>query len=593
MNGSYYNVGAFLVVGTSMLFAQPDSASVNLHLERAPSPTGPWIQLRADGLADSGDGGLLDPMSDSEAFYRLRINEKDPQGGPLGLPLSAIDPMVLEVAIERLDSLRPEEPDWVDAALGPVVTPIYNPAHREGREPAWFEFKVVPGAAPRLGLSSGPGGFPQSSPHLPELERGYILVSSGRQDEPVPQYATDGPTPAERLRFLARTTNIRMVRYSESFWVAENGKGDPVATLGSTPFMVGPAAAEIAGVAFGVEVEEGRITSIDEVPPIPTAPFESYGAFRKDYVEGVVPKMIREYQAAFGRMEWDLRNEKMPEVVRVPVKDEVLVLEETRFRTADVDEDIAEVMVNSKGGLNILGLTDGLTLLTTVRADGVLGLYALVVGDPEQIIQPAGWTSWTTYYGASCAEIPKYDQEWDLAGTCNDGWSGCGPTAWAMFYGYWDSKGVSNLIAGGTPWSNNSAVRDLIGAVFDYCNTWCTAINSQAATNPWDMYKGYRWAGDRGEGISYSTRWALPYTSSSPRNKAREAIRDRDRPAIVGTGYLAHYPFAYGYRYRQYKWAGITWDTERQWKVNQGWGSSSCEWVSASSCWFGMNARCY
>lgn len=594
MNKPFLHLGLAWAVSSAVLLAQPSPESANLRLERAPSPTGPWILLPADELPDSGDGGLVDPASSSEAFYRLRIDLKDPQGGPLGLPLGAVAPAVLEVAMERLDSLRPEEPDWVEAGLAPVVTPIYNPAHREGREPAWFEFKVIPGAAPRTGLNSAPEGFKQSPPKLPELELGYLLVSSGDQDEPVPQYATGGPTPSERLRLLAKTTHLRIVRYSESFWVAENGKGDPLATLGSTPFAISPTALEIAGVAFGVEVEEGKLVSQDEVPPIPTAPFESYDAFRKDYVEGALPKRIREYQAAFGKMEWGVRNEKMPEVVRVPVKEQTIVLEQTRFRSADLDEPIADVAVNSNGGLVILGLVDGLTLLTAVRADGALQLYALVVGDPEQLIQPAGWTSWTTYYGASCAQIPPYDQEWDLAGTCNDGWSGCGPTAWAMFYGYWDNnRGANNLIAGSTPWSNNAAVRDLIGAVFDYCDTWCTAISGQAATNPWDMHDGYRWASERGEGISISSRWSLPYTSSSPRNKAIGAIRDSDRPAIVGTGYLSHYPLAYGYRYRKYRWAGITWDTERQWKVNQGWGSSSCGWVSASGCWFGMNARCY
>ncbi|MCB1125187.1 MAG: hypothetical protein KDM81_01735 [Verrucomicrobiae bacterium] len=594
MKRRYRYTSALGAFGISILMAQPAPTSVNLHLEKAASTQGPWSLLPADGLADSGDGGLLDPESGSEAFYRLRIDQKDPQGGPLGLPLAAVEPASLKVALERLDSLRPEEPDWLDAELGPVVTPIYSPAFQGGREPAWFEFKVVPGPAPRVGLNSTAGGFPQSPPVLPELERGYLLVSSGNHDEPVPQYATQGPTPTERLRYLARTTHIRVVRYSESFWVAEDGDGAALATLGSTPFKLDPAIGEVAGTAFGVEVEDGKVVSLDPVPELSTGPFESYESFRKDYLEGAVPKMIREYQAAFGKMEWDLRDDQMPEAVRVPVKDQVTVLEGTRFRSAGVEaEEVAEVTPNAKGGLDILGLVDGVTLLTAIRADGSVALFALVVGDPAQRIQLAGWTSWTTYYGASCAEIPPYYQEWDLAGTCNNGWSGCGPTAWAMFYGYWDSKGVSNLIAGGTPWSNNDAVRDLIGVVFDDCNTWCTSINSQAATNPWDMYKGYHWAVDRGEGISYSTRWCVPYTSSSPRNKAIAAIRDHDRPAIVGTGYFAHYPFAYGYRYRKYKWAGITWDTERQWKVNQGGGSSSCEWVSASSCWYGMDARCY
>ena len=122
-------------------------------------------------------------------------------------------------------------------------------------------------------------------------------------------------------------------------------------------------------------------------------------------------------------------------------------------------------------------------------------------------------------------------------------------------------------------------------------HSWCTLINGQAATNPWDMSNGWRYVPGRC-GISMSTNWCIPYTSWSPRIRARDAIR-MGRPAIVGTGYFAHYPFAYGYRYRRYRALGITWDTQRQWKVQPGWGGrADCGWYNANSCWFGMNGYC-
>ena len=81
--------------------------------------------------------------------------------------------------------------------------------------------------------------------------------------------------------------------------------------------------------------------------------------------------------------------------------------------------------------------------------------------------------------------------------------------------------------------------------------------------------------------------------SSGPRNRAKASICDDGRPAIVGIGFYAHYPFAYGYRHRQYTVWGVTWKTDRQWKVAMGWGGSSCSWVNANDCWYGTRGRCF
>ena len=582
--------------GATSLMAQSAPTSAHLHLERAPALTGPWTVLRADQLPPSGDGGLLDPLLPGAAFYRLRIDLQDPQGGPLGLPLDAVDPVLLQIAKEHLESLRPEIPEWQEARLAPVVTPVYDPAVHDGRKPAWLEFKVISTAGARISAAAVTKGFAQSPPLLPEADLGFLLVATGEHDEPLPQYATRGLTPCEQLRRRAGTANIRIVRYSASFWVAENGKGDAVATLGSTPIRYGPALLELAGLDFGGEIEDGKPIQMDKVPPIATGAFQSYQDFRNDYLKGAVPMRLRKYQGAFGKLEWGLHNDQLPPQLDVPLKEAVVVLGKYHFRNAEVEDDeLARVDLNPKGGLNILGRMRGTTLLTTVRADGTLEYYVLAVDIEAMDFQSnAHWTSWTTYYGGSCADIPLYVQEWGLWGACTHGWSGCGPTAWAMFYGYWDHRGVHDLIPGeDTPWSNNDAVRDLIQTVFDYTDTWCTHNDAQAATNPWNMHEGYRWASHQGEHIHASYRWSLPYASSRPRKKAIAAIKDHHRPAIVGIGYYAHYPLAYGYKYRKRKWGRITLKTERRWKVNMGWGSRDCNWVSAKSCWFGMDAYCY
>lgn len=238
------------------------------------------------------------------------------------------------------------------------------------------------------------------------------------------------------------------------------------------------------------------------------------------------------------------------------------------------------------------GSLDGTTFMTVIDEDREIHYYVLVVGEP---IEQLGWQPWHTEAAlGACALIPHYWQVYDLVGCCPDGASGCGPTAWAMFYAFWDLQGVRNLIGGSefTPFTVNSDVGHCIRRCFDLTGCWCTAIRGQAATNPWQMDDGDAYAAERGESITASMNWSVPLTSIAPRRVARDAIR-MGRPAIVGTGFFQHYPMAYAYRYRRYRAGGITWWTQIQWKVYQAWDpEDACEWVDATTCWFGMNGRC-
>ena len=82
----------------------------------------------------------------------------------------------------------------------------------------------------------------------------------------------------------------------------------------------------------------------------------------------------------------------------------------------------------------------------------------------------------------------------------------------------------------------------------------------------------------------------MPYLSPGSVGKARDSIQ-AGRPSIIGLGFYWHYPLAYGYKSRSYKLLGITWDTQRYFKCNMGWGGSSPEWRNGSSVWFGTNGR--
>jgi len=575
------------IAGYVSVSAQPDPTALHLHIEKASTLAGPWETVSPQDMPDTGDGGMVDLMDGSTVFYRMQIEQADQAGGPLGVPLALVPADVRAIAKEYLESLSEEEPDWHKARLGGVVVPVYNPAVGGGQNPAWYEFRVV--AADDGEEEPLPMGFEQGSPPLePFADLGYILVTVGRHDVPVPQYATRGMPPSERLRRLSKDGTVRIVRYMDCFWVAEDGNGNQLGSLGSTPYKMPAAILDYAGMSMGTEVVDNELIWNDPKPDITPEPYQDYADFKNDYLTSPVYAFLRQAGAAQAAMSWAAIDDTDPPLIQVPLNQQTLILGSTKIRAFDLEDELnAQVWIRPQGGLYVQGSVDEQTQLTVVDENYQVSCYVLQIGTP---VEPMGWTSWTTHYAGGCGDLPRYTQERNLSGCCNPGYSGCGATAWAIFYGYWDSRGAPRLIGGtgATPYTNNDDVRDCIRRVFTLAESWCT-INGQAATNPWDMEKGRIWASERLQVMSILCYWTVPYTTSRPRNTARDAIRHHGRPSIVGTGYFAHYPMAYGYRERRYRTPGVTWRTQREWKVYQGWGSSECEWVNANPGWFGMN----
>ncbi|WP_152532173.1 hypothetical protein [Leptolyngbya sp. Heron Island J] len=75
------------------------------------------------------------------------------------------------------------------------------------------------------------------------------------------------------------------------------------------------------------------------------------------------------------------------------------------------------------------------------------------------------------------------------------------------------------------------------------------------------------------------------------RDKAIASIRDNKTPVIIGTGWLSHYPLAFGYAVRKRIvtkcFFGCWKETEyiQTFCVNQGWPGPGHDWVPAST-WF-------
>jgi subtilisin family serine protease len=203
--------------------------------------------------------------------------------------------------------------------------------------------------------------------------------------------------------------------------------------------------------------------------------------------------------------------------------------------------------------------------------------------------KPSGWGSYTTYYAGTWSDQRKYEQRFLSSEGC---YTGCGGVAWAMLYGWFDYKGMADLIA---PSGTGNATDYLNGyaalcvyTTRGYINSYC--VGKSCATNPWDMPDGYKWASiDRGVHYSIPTTYSIPcFPWKGCRNQAIQSIRYGGKPAIIGLWCTsAHYCVAYGYRYRYYTLAGVIVDTDHDFKCNLGWGGSP-SWETGSV-WYGNN----
>src|SRR5438094_5554400 len=81
------------------------------------------------------------------------------------------------VAVRFFEEMRPDFNEWQDARVADIGIPLYRP---DIREPAYYEFPVIRGSA---GVAAG-----------------FIVVSTGAHDYPIPQWSTNGHTYVRRLR---------------------------------------------------------------------------------------------------------------------------------------------------------------------------------------------------------------------------------------------------------------------------------------------------------------------------------------------------------------------------------------------------------
>ena len=253
---------------------------------------------------------------------------------------------------------------------------------------------------------------------------------------------------------------------------------------------------------------------------------------------------------------------------------------------------------------------DGQEIFLPLIAKDQGGVVSSAVLAPQAI--DGSWSSWTYYWAGSHSNQRLYSQiPSSHAINTSSCWSGCGGTAWAMLFGWADKQAAlgnsywsprwglyrqnggkgSNAVA---PSTMDDGVRNMTWEIRNDVGTWC-AFGS-GPTNPWDMDEASEYFKGR-TGTKLSTHYnVLGIQEGRLREYARNSIRDRNTPAIIGTGWLTHYPLAYGYAWRKRrvrKCFIFCWNEtqyNRSFYVNQGWGGSGNGWVSAGT-WFAGEIR--
>lgn len=215
------------------------------------------------------------------------------------------------------------------------------------------------------------------------------------------------------------------------------------------------------------------------------------------------------------------------------------------------------------------------------------------LGERVPAVGPADWSAWSYWYAGGTNEQCSYGQ-WTENGCA----VGCGPVAWAMLIGWvdrratWDwrwrnQRGMYRQNGGyGTdvmaPIGQDYGVYQIIRELRSRLGTWC--ITGSGATWPWDMSRASGYLAYRSPGYVRTFYNAAGVADAGCSAQVEASIKYLGTPAIMGTGWLTHYPLGFIFAQRQQQ---VLWWTEYQkwvW-VNQGWWGYDNTWVDAGS-WF-------
>ena len=285
---------------------------------------------------------------------------------------------------------------------------------------------------------------------------GYILVSLTIADTPVPEFADRGPTKVERLLGKVHGgDSIKPMRFDGGLVMAEDQNGELVGSIGNEPFYIDPKVLTVAGREFPGFADDTGGQGGDS-PKFGGQRFESYKELKSEFVKGPLFQFLRNERARQAKPQWTVVHGG-PTVFQVVVQKTSRVLAEQKVQQATLDNpDLASLkFVPGGAGVSLTGVQLGGTILRVEFTDGTTDNFIVLVSKTaEAPVLPAAladWGPWSYSYAGSWGDQRRYTQFNSDPLMCTSGANGCGPTGWAMLYGWWDLRGSRRLM-GTPPW---------------------------------------------------------------------------------------------------------------------------------------------
>jgi len=522
---------------------------------------------------------------------------------------------LLEDQVEQ----QAESPTWTPgASFDPVVRVLYR---IDMNTPAYYEFRVA----------------------VEGERRGYVVVSSGDHDFPIPHWNFEGNSPTELLDDQVGGVEIGRYYKLDLTYVAEDPNGNILAKLGNLPLKfesdqdleelaenAEPESANEEGTAtvdnILPEEEEGsRLLKKEEDAPYEEVPWgvtdeEAWVALKAD--GGNNSRFVSKSLKKAAAEDWDTDNlaDTYGEGLIVGQTLEVALL----FPDAAIHVSgrgakhvSTEVEFDNDTGHQVLHVvaneadeTEELPLRVRINYGNgrmedipfVIVPESEVPGDRRNL---GSWTSWTYFWADYGQRL--YDQ---FLGSPNTStcYSGCGATAWAMLFGwvdyranydskwshYWCAYRDKGYWAGSdvvAPYSMDDGVKLMTWKIRNKIGTYCDGNTGRTARG--DMSDAYLYLKGTGCHWDIETDWNDYEYSDDIRVTAMNHIVYDRTPVIVAD--FNHYPLAYGYAWRKRTVRKcillICWnETEynRSFYVNNGWGDASLNgWISAKTTFAG------
>ena len=579
--------------------------------------------------SDIVGGGIVVQREGERGMFRLQIASRyeawGDQSNPAPIPVEQLPEHALRLADDMLTNLRgaswqepiPEGEEELpegtgddgaidsDTVLPAFAYPIFDPAINEGLEPAYFEFPLV-----RAGRVAGDL---EPNPLLPNGPRpiggecglGFIRVSNSRQIEPVAAFATSGKSPVEELLQSLGGQTARPVLYNAGYLAGENPAGELIAAIGNHPFDVDiepfmqliESGGSYSG-SDGDEEDPGEFPGYEGEP----RRFASYQEFKDHHLNSPVLQYSRDRRAELAQRKWETQVDgNFPQTETIEVNETRNLLDGQNVIGININNDhrVAVDIVGGGGGISVTGLAVGDTLITAEISDGPpIEIIVLVTEPGARVVRSGNWTQLPyRYIGSRDWYRPvRYWQYENYSSLCRNGFSGCGPTAWAILYAHWDRNGVPQAMgdpnrADAPQSSTDGADLACVDYVSDQVSLWCDAFwSGQGLTWPWNLNRGANWGRQRGANIISRYTWGAVWGDAGARRIAIDAVK-AGKVAITGVDAYQHYNVAVAYTQTIHRCGNHHYFGGEWLAFNNGGGSKHIIWRDANMVWWAAHTR--